>query len=217
MTRTLVGAALFATTLAAPFPSAKAAPALLAALLWVGAAALPRRVIGAALTIALISFGPYALLAVGAEGGAVAARIAVRGAACMLVSIATAATLELAELHAVAARLLPQPAAAILVQIVHQAGTLAEETARIAAAIRLRTAAGGLRTTWLVIASLPHVWLPRVLARAERVATAMELRGYHGQAPAIERRPPRALDVVVLAASVLTLGATVALRAGRAP
>lgn len=212
LTRALVGLTMLAACLLAPMPSTAAVPVVLTALAWVGAARLPRRVLGAALAVACVSVGPYALLALGFDDGAVAVRIAVRGTACLLVSIATAASLTMPELHVVAARLLPQPVAAILMQVVHQTATLAGETMRIVAAVRMRAAAGDTRAAWLVLASLPRVWLPRVLLRAERVAMAMELRGFHGGAPSPGPTRLRGIDGLVLAGSTAVLAVSVVLR-----
>jgi len=64
------------------------------------------------------------------------------------------------------------------VQIVHQAASLFYETKRVASAMAVRGASGGGKAAWQVLWSLPRVWLPRIVDRADRVADAMELRGY---------------------------------------
>jgi len=107
----------------------------------------------------------------------------------MLVSVAAATCLSPAELREALVRLpVPSLVSRILVQIVHQTGTLLYETQRVAAAMGVRGAASGGRVVWRVLFSLPQVWLPRVIDRAERVSAAMELRGYCDGPVAAEQR-----------------------------
>jgi energy-coupling factor transporter transmembrane protein EcfT len=105
--------------------------------------------------------------------------ILVKGWASVMVCAVSAASLDRIEAQAGLARLpLPRMSRAILVQILHQSAGMAEETQRIAAAFRLRTG----RASWLqklgALASLPMVWLPRVIQRAERLTQVMELRDF---------------------------------------
>jgi energy-coupling factor transporter transmembrane protein EcfT len=97
----------------------------------------------------------------------------------MLVSIGTVASLSASDLREGLLRLpVPRVVSAILLQIVHQAATLFYETRRVASAVAVRGASNARVTGWRVLSSLPRVWLPRIIVRAERVAAAMELRGY---------------------------------------
>jgi energy-coupling factor transporter transmembrane protein EcfT len=98
---------------------------------------------------------------------------------CLLVSVATITTLRASDLReAVVALPVPAAVSAILLQIVHQTATLAYETRRVASAIAVRGASTGGLTAWRLLSSLPRVWLPRIVQRADRTAAAMELRGY---------------------------------------
>ena len=107
----------------------------------------------------------------------------------MLVSVATVSCLSAAELREALVRLpVPSLVSSILVQIVHQTGILLYETQRVAAAMGVRGAVSGGRVAWRVLFSLPQVWLPRVIDRAERVSAAMELRGYCDGRVAAEHR-----------------------------
>jgi energy-coupling factor transporter transmembrane protein EcfT len=139
------------------------------------------------------------------------------GLAGLLVTMATTSVLSASDLRSgLLALPMPRTLTAILVQIVQQTHSLLSETKRMAAAMAVRGAAGGGRAAIRVLVSFPRVWLPRVVSRAERLAAAMELRGYaEADLGIFGRRPLGAADagVVVLAAAVLALA--VALRWGR--
>jgi energy-coupling factor transporter transmembrane protein EcfT len=97
---------------------------------------------------------------------------------------------------------------AILLQIVHQSATLGDETRRIAAVMALRGASSRGFAAWRMLLSLPQVWLPRIIERAERVAAVMALRGYHAIAPTSFQHPKmRLIDVwlVMLPVGLLIL------------
>jgi energy-coupling factor transporter transmembrane protein EcfT len=132
----------------------------------------------------------------------------------MQIGISSVATLSLVELRQALARLpVPRVAAAVLLQIIHQAATLMAETRRIGAALAVRAAAAGTRSRLRVVSSLPRVWLPRVAARAERVAAAMELRGFRGEAVPPSATPAlRARDLLATGLAVAGLAAVIALR-----
>jgi len=189
-TRIVAGAALFGACTAAPVTSRLGLALLVSvALLWLLACRTPLRIVGAALLLGCALFLPYFLLlplihgSPGLEDWAAATRVPLgvlaHGLAGMLVSIATVTTLSASDLREGLLRLpVPTLVAAILLQIVHQSAGLAYETRRIAAAMSVRGASGSGLAAFRVLASLPQVWLPRVLIRAERVAGAMEVRGY---------------------------------------
>ena len=42
----------------------------------------------------------------------------------------------------------------------------------------MRGASGRKQAALRVLMSLPRVWLPRIIGRADRIAAAMEMRGY---------------------------------------
>ncbi|MDD5222635.1 MAG: energy-coupling factor transporter transmembrane component T [bacterium] len=140
--------------------------------------------------------------------------IFLHGSAGMLISIATISTLSASDLRQGLLRLpVPEMAAVILLQIVHQTATLVYETRRIAAAISVRGAAGGGLTTLRMLFSFPRVWLPRIIVHAERVATAMEFRGYcDADLGSFGYSQMRWTDGIVLALVLGSLGIAVAAR-----
>jgi len=97
-----------------------------------------------------------------------------RGAATSIVAILTIGSMGRPALHNAVQHLpLPTTLKLLLFQILHQSSVLFVETGRIRTALTMRGAAG-LR----VLSALPRVWLPRVIFKANRVAHAMEMRGY---------------------------------------
>jgi energy-coupling factor transporter transmembrane protein EcfT len=159
-----------------------------AALLTVLLAKPPLRVIrrtllfGAALYVPLLAilllpvflgFGDVAL----PQALRIAAVIALKGMATLLVTLTVVSTLAAAELHvALGALPVPRVMRLVLIQIVHQTGILLDETTRITQVLRVR--AHGARGAWRVAASLPRAWLERIAGRAARTGDAMEVRGY---------------------------------------
>lgn len=223
--RLVCAACAFAACLLAPAASGGGvAVVALVVLLWWLLCRPPRRLARGAALLGLALFVPYLALAplIRAEvpgGGwsdALAApwAVALRGWSTMQVGIASAATLSPVDLRLALDRLpVPRVVAAVLLQIIHQTATLMAETRRIAAALVVRAAAGGTRSRLRVLSSLPRVWLPRVAARAERVAAAMELRGYPGGALPPSAAPAlRAPDLLATALAMAGLAAVIALR-----
>lgn len=186
-TRVLTGAMVWAACLLAPLSGGGVALLVVAAGGWIAARGVPWRVQRAMLVVSCAACLPLVVLA-GVASAARAARWAelgpslvtlgellLRGVAAALVVTATAAALGMDDLRAALAAL-PTPAgvATISLQIVHQTTALLDETARIVTALAVRAAGrGGCR----LLLALPRVWLPRLLARAERVAIAMQVRG----------------------------------------
>jgi energy-coupling factor transporter transmembrane protein EcfT len=140
----------------------------------------------------------------------------IRGMAGMQISVSTVSTLTASDLRQGLMRLpLPEAVSAILLQIVHQAANLFYETRRIAAAVSVRGASSGFKTALKLMTSLPKVWLPRIITRADRVAAAMEMRGFcERDARAFGSVPMRAVDWAALGLSACLLTAAAALRAG---
>lgn len=105
----------------------------------------------------------------------------------------------------------PRMFVSIVMQILQQSSHMIEETRRTRYAILLRHHDRGLHAGWLLAKGFPLMWLPRVFGRVERVAQAMELRGYHGEEEGLEPRPPlRAADYCVLVVClVVVVGACV--------
>ena len=183
----------------------------------------PKRVSGLAAALALALFAPLLLLApmTPAPAGATwAVRFAplvstcLHGVATLLVSFATVTSLSVPDLHRGLPRLpIPSVVTALILQMVYQSRALAEETRRVTAALAVRGATSRRGTGWQVARSLPSIWLPRVIQRAERVAAAMEVRGYAEHDPRAQPSEKlRTLDRVGLATAVAVLAVAVAAR-----
>jgi energy-coupling factor transporter transmembrane protein EcfT len=226
-TRILAGAGLFGVCMVAPVPSPLGLALVSSAtLLWLAGCRTPLRTVRAMLVVGCALFLPYFLLLPlivgnpGAESWAMASRVPlavlVRGLAGMLVSIATISTLSASDLREGLLRLpVPSLVSAILIQIVHQSATLGYETRRIAAAMSVRGASGSGVAAWRVVASLPSVWLPRVLIRAERVAASMDVRGYCEQdLPSFGARATGGRDCATLLLVLASLALAAAMRYG---
>jgi len=158
---------------------------------WILACRPPGRVFRMFFLLGLVFFLPYFLLVplIRLEHGTLgwdaafltAWKVAVRGQAGLLITTTTAAAMSLGDLRQGLLSLpLPRLVRLIVFQILHQTAELYYETRRIADTIAVRGAAGRVKTGWKLLASLPTVWLPRVMGRAERIAAAMEIRGYGG-------------------------------------
>lgn len=112
-----------------------------------------------------------------------------KGIAGILVAAAIVSVLTLSDLYDGLARLpLPRLVVIILVQVVHQAKLLFEQTGRIARAAALRSGSSRLKTGLFLLRTIPSIWLPRILFKAERVAAAMDLRGYGNTVPRFDSR-----------------------------
>ncbi len=231
-TRLLAGILVFAVCMVSPVTSALGAITVAAGTLaWLGACRPPRKVARAGALFGLALFLPYFLLAPlirsdPAHGGHGWARslevpwsLFSRGLSGMLVSLGAVTNLNLSDLREGLLRLpVPRVITAVLLQILHQTATLVDETAQVSAAMAVRGASGGRRTAWRVLSSLPQVWLPRVMLRAENVAAAMELRGFsEAELRPFGRVPLRARDGLALlfAAGLLALAAALRWGGGR--
>ena len=225
--RIVAGVLVFGSSMIAPATTTSGA-ALIAVLTlpWLVTCRPPWRVVRATALFGLALFSPYFLLVPWMAGSLdpqrwlaalpVAAGIFVHGLASVFTTVAAVTTLTATDLRDGLARIpLPRLVSAILLQIVHQTATLGYETRRVAAAMAVRGASGGDLTAWRVLSSLPSVWLPRVILRAERVASAMEVRGFCEQdLPASDRDTDGWADALVLVILLLALGLAVCLRCG---
>ena len=130
--------------------------------------------------------------------------------------MATVASVSVSDLREGLTRLpLPGIVSAIVVQIVHQTATLFYETKRVASAMAVRGASGGGKGGLAGVVPVAPVWLPRIVDRADRVADAMELRGYcDGEARTLSSSPhARAAESwVALAVALAVLGLAVVIR-----
>jgi energy-coupling factor transporter transmembrane protein EcfT len=193
---------------------------------WVLLCRPPWRVLRACIGLGLGLFLPYFLLlpllpdapSTAAESWrhalVVPWTILLRGSCGMLVCAATVTALSATDLREALLRLpVPGIVSAILLQIVHQTATLFYETRRVAAAMAVRGASSGVVSAWRVVFSLPRVWLPRVIARAERAGAAMELRGYcDGHLQTLQATSFGLADLGIGAVAAALLGAAITLR-----
>ncbi|CAN5614918.1 hypothetical protein BH23GEM6_BH23GEM6_23420 [soil metagenome] len=142
--------------------------------------------------------------------------ILIKGVSSLLISGATVSTIGAADVYpAISGLPLPTTARLILIQIVQQAGMLLNETGRVRAAVALRGGGRGGAGSHLLMRSLPGTWLARVAGRAERVASAMDVRGYVTAPLPPITRPVfwRTADRVALLVTGLSLVAVLVLRA----
>jgi energy-coupling factor transporter transmembrane protein EcfT len=188
--RIIGGASVFAICMIAPATRWDGVVVITAAVLaWALLVRPPIRIVRSTLLFGFVLFLPYFLLvplirdpATGQgwmDAVGVSWTVFLRGMTAMQASVYTATVLSASALRQGLGRLpLPRVVSAVLIQIVHQTASLIYETRQIASAIAVRGGTTGYRTGLRVLASLPRVWLPRVVERAERVGAAMELRGY---------------------------------------
>jgi len=227
--RILAGMALFAACLTAPAGTALGAGFIpVVALSWIAVCGVPRRVTKSLVLLGLAMFLPYFLLAPLLVGWRAAIADAsawtraftapwdvfLHGLAGMVVATATAATLSASDLRrGLVALPVPRVFAAVLIQIVHQTSGLQFESKRVAAALAVRGATSGGRTALRVLTSLPQIWLPRIIGHADRIASAMELRGYAESDPCVFGRAAiRTADIASILAALGSLGLATALR-----
>ena len=226
-TRLLAGAVVFASCMVstgATFTGSLCAGVGGAA--WLLACRPPWKVVRTSLLLGLALFLPYFLLlplfptapsatAAGWRPALVVAwTILLRGLCGMLVCAATVTALSASDLREALLRVpVPGIVSAILLQVVHQTAILFHETRRVAAAMAVRGASSGRVAAWRALFSLPRVWLPRVIVRAERVGAAMELRGYlNGPPPSFRRASMGGADVAALCAATAALGIAITFR-----
>lgn len=219
--RLACGAGVFAACMAVPAASLLGDTFLLmTAIGWLLISGLPARLAIRVIGLLAIVLLPILLLALvpSREGSTLAEAISApwalfaRGMASTLVTVATFAALAPWELHEGLGGLpLPKTLVAVLIQVVRQTGTLARETAAMAASIRVRGGTSGLRGALAIAVALPRVWLPRVGDRAERTARAMELRDFDGGSPGA-RTPWTRGDVGLFAMTLAWVGLGLAVR-----
>lgn len=225
-TRILAGAALFAGCLTAPAGTLPGMAVIAAtALAWIGACGVPRRALRSFVLLALAILLPYFLLVPLLMDGPAAAGVGaslrralaapwdifVHGVAGILIATATITVLSASDLRrGLLALPVPRILSAVLIQIVHQTSELLAETRHVVAAMAVRGATGSGRAALRAATSLPRVWLPRIIERADRVAAAMEFRGYaEADLRVFGRETLGAIDacVIALAAAILALAA----------
>jgi len=136
-----------------------------------------------------------------------------QGATITMVAALTLGLMGYPALHeAVLGLPMPHVLKLLLLQILHQASVLLRETSKIRQAMVVRGAVPRGRSGWQLLRALPRVWIPRVIFKADRVAHALELRGYGTWRPQPERHAWAALDRVYVLAGVLLCIAAIVLR-----
>lgn len=141
-----------------------------------------------------------------------------RGLCVMLIAITTCTSLSAGDLREALLKLpIPAIISVILIQIIHQSAVLFYETKRVAAAMAVRGATKGIRNACKMFVYLPQVWLPRVIMRAERIAAAMELRGYCQLSTqkfykARSKRDLNKFDLSILSFAIIALLISISLR-----
>ena len=196
-----------------------------AALAWLLFCRPPFKVVLAFSALALAMFLPYFLIpflpgvffqagANSTDAFAVARAVFVRGLSGIWVFAATFSALDMCDLRQALLRLpIPRTMVAVLLQILHQTETLLYETKSIAAAMAVRGAVGRGKAAGRVLFSLPRVWMPRVIARAERVGEAMELRGFCGESfSVVPEVKMKSIDFVVPIVAVAGLATALFVR-----
>ena len=193
-------------------------------LLWTLLTLPPGKVLLSTVLLGLILFLPYLLLApiIRWEDPAMSWSqafeapwsVVLHGMTSMVVTVSTATTLSPSSLRQGLSRLpVPAVVSAVLIQIVHQTFNLICETRRLAAAVAVRGGTKGIRTGLRLAGSLPTIWMPRIMDRADRVAAAMELRGYTERSVDVlgaDRSTSR--DYLAVIATLLTSSGAILLR-----
>lgn len=215
--RILAGAILFAACMAAPAGTVPGIILVAATTLgWIAACGMPRRAARSFAFLGLAMFLPFFLLVPLLVKGRFAAPwdVFLHGMSGMLVTAATVTALSASDLRrGLLALPVPRVISAVLIQIVHQTAELLAETGRVAAAVAVRAGSGGGKAALRVLASLPRVWLPRIIDRADRVAAAMELRGYaETDLRVLGQAALEAADVAVIIVNLGVLALAAALR-----
>jgi hypothetical protein len=136
-----------------------------------------------------------------------------QGAATTLVAVIGPGMMGYPALHD-AVTWFPMPAFVklLLLQILHQSSVLFRETVKIREAMVVRGAIPRGLSGWRLLHALPRVWIPRVIFKADRVAHAMELRGYGTLVPPLRPMSWDIMDVIVVSASAGVFATAVGLR-----
>jgi cobalt/nickel transport system permease protein len=194
---------------------------------WLGVTRPPRSGIFRLLGLGLIFFVPFFLLlpwtgrseeyidlwgvlTVREDAWVAPFNVLARGIACLLLGYGLIASLEKSEFQQALIRLpLPRVIVLMVHQILRWLGPLVEESTSIGRAVALRGGSRGLVTGLRLTRALPVAWLPRVLARADRVSAAMQVRDYRGELMDPGHWRLKAADAWTLLLSLAILGTVV--------
>jgi cobalt/nickel transport system permease protein len=139
-----------------------------------------------------------------AEGLHLAAAIALKANAVLLMLLALVGTLEPPALgHALRRLRVPAALVQLLLFTVRYIAVLAEEAARLRTAMRARAFTPGTnRHTLTTYGYLVGMLLVRAAERAERVLEAMKCRGFEGRWPVLDQQRPGRADARAAAAGI---------------
>lgn len=220
-TRIIAGLMVFLSCLV---PDASTVPGLLALTLtvvtWFAAAGAPPRLVGKLSVLGLVMLSPIFVFTpfVDVQGGPgpqlwVTLAVFARGMATLLVATVTLSTLTLSEAHHGLSTLpLPRLLTAIVVQILMQASLLGREASHLVRAMRVRRTTEGYANGLLTLAGVSRTWMQRLLLKVDRVASAMELRGFDGVQMPLPVAPTRRRDATALALACSWIFLTLAAR-----
>jgi energy-coupling factor transporter transmembrane protein EcfT len=93
----------------------------------------------------------------------------------------------------------------------HLMDMLANESQRISAAVRIRGLPSGFTPKLRFLPAVPTIWLLRIMNRADRIAAAMDLRGFES----FTRSSPASVSLIdgfAVTTALLALGASVSIR-----
>jgi cobalt/nickel transport system permease protein len=175
--------------------------------------------------LAFIMYAPILLMALGItirtpghSAGTTWMVLAVKGAATLLVTGGTLSSLTLSEFGgSLRALQVPRSMSIIATHILQQTSVMISESVRTRQAILLRGDTSRFGTTFLLLRHLPATWLPRLLVRSQRVAAAMEVRGYEGIHMSDGIAAWRYTDLAALSAATFIVILSIAIRLSSTP
>lgn len=146
------------------------------ALVWLIICRPEQRIIIKSLKIGAFFFLPFVILLPWIK---IPLFVSIRGLSLLIIGMSTMHSVAKSEIiPALSSLPLPSVVRMIIIQVLYQTGTLQNETARMAKALKVRNVTAGIAMRRSLIFKWPAAWLLRVLVRAERVSNAMEMRDY---------------------------------------
>ena len=223
--RLACGTLVFATCLVAPISSLPGISIGCGAVIgWVVLCGLPGRRLLALSLYSMALFLPLFLLTPWLEAAGpirgnpwldaaqIPLAMSLRGTCCVFVCAATMAVLDLADFSAALGPLpIPHIIKNLLMQIAHQTAMLANESQRISVAVRIRGLPSAFTSKLRFLPALPTIWLLRIMNRADRIAAAMDLRGFES----FTRSSPTSISLIdgfAVTTALLALGAGISIR-----
>jgi energy-coupling factor transporter transmembrane protein EcfT len=199
-----------------------AAVSMAITIIWCLLAGVPRHITGRVAIAGALFFLPFLLLVPWIavdhasarplfEKWITAGQIVVRGVCTLFITTATIASLPLVDtMNGLSPLPLPGAVKVLLLQLINQTSLLAAETLRIITVLKMRGAAG--RGGMNVFFSFPVIWMGRTFFRAERIASAMAVRGYGADAVSPGQCALTRRDRIALALAFLTVLASIIMR-----